>query len=220
MTLDRELLAEIWPLFVRASVTTAWISALSMAIGLVLGLLTALARLSPWRPLRLVARGYVELIRGTPLLVQVYFLYAAAPYYHLTLPPIVSGVTSLSLYVGAYASEILRAGITAVHKGQIEAARSLGMSYWQTLRRVTIPIMAALVTPALTNEFTGVLKWSSILSLITVPELTYRAYQVIAESYAPIEALVLSGLMYWALTDIVAWGGRVVERRVTRHLSP
>jgi cystine transport system permease protein len=219
MFLDQALLAEIWPLFLRASAATVWISVLSMAFGLTLGLLTAVARLSPWAPLRLLARGYVELIRGTPLLVQVYFLYAAAPFYHLTLPPLVSGVTSLSLYVGAYASEILRAGITAVHKGQIEAARSLGMTYWQTLRRVTMPITAALVTPALTNEFTGVLKWSSILSVITVPELTYRAYQVIAESYAPFEALILSGLMYWALTDVVAWGGRILERRVTRHLN-
>ncbi len=218
MLLDRELIAETWPLFVRASVTTLWISVLSMAIGVVIGLLTAAARLAPWRPLSLVARGYVELIRGTPLLVQVYFLYAAAPFYHLTLPPLVSGVTSLSLYVGAYAAEIFRAGIGAVHKGQVEAARSLGMTYWQTLRRITVPIMGALVTPALTNEFTGVLKWSSILSVITVPELTYRAYQVIAESYAPFEALILSGVMYWALTDLVAYLGRVVERRMTRHL--
>jgi His/Glu/Gln/Arg/opine family amino acid ABC transporter permease subunit len=218
MGLDRELIAETWGLFVRAAGMTLALSVLAMAMGLAIGLLTAVARLSPWRPLRLAARGYVELIRGTPLLVQVYFLYAAAPFYGVRLPPLVSGVASLSLYAGAYASEILRAGITAVHKGQIEAARSLGMTYWQTLRRVTLPIMGALVTPALTNEFTGILKWSSILSIITVPELTYRAHQVIAESYAPFEALLVSGAMYWALTDLVAAGGRVLERRVTRHL--
>lgn len=218
MVLDRELIAESWGVFVQAAGMTLWISVLSMAIGLAIGLLTAVARLSPWAPFRLAARGYVELIRGTPLLVQVYFLYAAAPLYDLRLPPLVSGVASLSLYVGAYASEIFRAGITAVHKGQIEAARSLGMTYWQALRRITVPIMGALVTPALTNEFTGVLKWSSILSVITVPELTYRAHQVIAESYAPFEALLMSGIMYWVLTDLVAFWGRVVERRVTRHL--
>lgn len=219
MIIDLELIREVWRLFAAAAGMTLWLSVLSMAIGLAIGLFTAVARLSPLPPLRLAARGYVELIRGTPLLVQVYFLYAALPFYDVRLPPLVSGVASLSLYAGAYASEIFRAGITAVHKGQVEAARSLGMTYWQTLRRVTLPIMGALVIPALTNEFTGVLKWSSILSVITVPELTYRAHQVIAESYAPFEALLLSGIMYWVLTDLVAFGGRLLERRMTRHLS-
>lgn len=219
MVLDVELIGEIWRLFVVAAGTTLWLSVLSMTVGLAVGLLTAVARLSRFASLRLAARGYVETIRGTPLLVQVYFLYAAAPFYDVRLSPVVSGVVSLSLYAGAYASEIFRAGITAVHKGQIEAARSLGMTYWQALRRVTLPIMAPLVTPALTNEFTGILKWSSILSVITVPELTYRAHQVIAESYAPFEALLVSGVMYWVLTDLVAYGGRLVERRMTRHLQ-
>ena len=94
------------------------------------------------------------------------------------------------------------------------------MSYGQTLRRIVAPIMAALVLPPLTSEFTGVIKWSSLLSLVTVPELTYTAQRVIGESYSVVEPLLLSGLLYWGLNDVMVAVGRRVERRMTRHLAP
>jgi polar amino acid transport system permease protein len=162
---------------------------------------------------------YVEVWRGTPLLVQLFFIYAALPFYGIRLSAVTAGIVALSLYTGAFAAEIFRAGITAVHRGQVEAARSLGLSYGQTLRRIVAPIMAALVLPALTNEFTGVIKWSSLLSVVTVPELTYAAYRAIGETYSAVEPLLISGLLYWLLNDLVVLAGRRIESRLTRHLA-
>jgi His/Glu/Gln/Arg/opine family amino acid ABC transporter permease subunit len=218
VTFDWALLAARWPEFVRGAGVTLGISVAATLIGLTVGLLTAMARLSPWRVLRGPARVYVEVIRGTPLLVQVFFIYAALPLYGVRLSAVAAGVLALALYTGAFAAEIFRAGILAVHRGHVEAARSLGMSYWQTTRRIVAPIMGALVLPPLTSEFTGVVKWSSILSLITVPELTYAAQRVIGESYSAIEPLVLSGVLYWVLNDLLVFAGRRIERRVTRYL--
>jgi His/Glu/Gln/Arg/opine family amino acid ABC transporter permease subunit len=218
MTLDWELVARVWLDFVRAAGMTLVVSLAATAIGLTLGLLTAVARLSPWWPLRAVARAYVEVVRGTPLLVQLFFVYAALPLWGLRLPAIAAGILALALYTGAFAAEIFRAGITSVHRGQVEAARSLGMSYGQALRRIVAPIMAALVLPPLTSEFTGVIKWSSLLSLITVPELTYAAQRVIGETYSVVEPLLISGVCYWALNDLMVAFGRRMERRLTRYL--
>jgi His/Glu/Gln/Arg/opine family amino acid ABC transporter permease subunit len=218
VTLDWELIGRTWPDFVRGAGTTLAVSLAATAIGLTLGLLAALARVSAWRPLAAVARAYIEVVRGTPLLIQLFFVYAVLPLWGIRLPAIAAGILSLSLYTGAFAAEIFRAGLLAVHRGHVEAARSLGMSYGQTLRRIVAPIMAALVLPPLTSEFTGVIKWSSLLSLITVPELTYAAQRVIGESYSVVEPLLLSGLCYWALNDLMVAFGRRLERRLTRYL--
>jgi polar amino acid transport system permease protein len=205
--------------FVEGAITTLAVSVVATLIGLAVGMLAALARLSPWTPLRGAARVYVEVIRGTPLLVQLFFLYAALPLYGIRLSAVASGVVALSLYTGAFAAEIFRAGITAVHRGHVEAARSLGMSYGQAMRRIVAPLMAVQVLPPLTNEFTGVIKWSSLLSVVTVPELTYAAYRAIGETYSAVEPLLVAGLLYWGLNDLVVAVGRGLERRLTRHLA-
>jgi His/Glu/Gln/Arg/opine family amino acid ABC transporter permease subunit len=215
---DWALVARAWPDFLRGAAVTLGVSVAATLIGLTLGLATALARLSPWPPLRGVARAYVEVVRGTPLLVQLFTVYAVLPLWGVRLPATAAGIASLSLYTGAFAAEIFRSGLLAIHRGHVEAARSLGMSYAQTLRRIVGPIAATLVLPPLTSEFTGVIKWSSLLSLITVPELTYAAQRTIGESYSVIEPLVLSGLLYWGLNDLMVLVGRRLERRFTRHL--
>jgi His/Glu/Gln/Arg/opine family amino acid ABC transporter permease subunit len=216
---DWSIVARYGGSFVEGAGTTLAVSVAAMLIGLVVGMLTALARLSPWAPLRGVARAYVEVIRGTPLLVQLFFLYAALPLYGIRLSAMASGIVALSLYTGAFAAEILRAGITAVHRGHVEAARSLGMSYGQAMRRIVAPLMAVQVLPPLTSEFTGVIKWSSLLSVVTVPELTYAAYRAIGETYSAVEPLLVAGLLYWGLNDLVVAAGRGLERRLTRHLA-
>ena len=207
---DWSIVARYGGSFVEGAWTTLAVSVAAMLIGLVVGMLTALARLSPWAPLRGAARAYVEVIRGTPLLVQLFFLYAALPLYGIRLSAMASGIVALSLYTGAFAAEILRAGITAVHRGPVEAARSLGMSYGQAMRRIVAPLMAVQVLPPLTSEFTGV---------ITVPELTYAAYRAIGETYSAVEPLLVAGLLYWGLNDLVVAAGRGLERRLTRHLA-
>ena len=216
---DWSIVARYGGSFVEGAGATLAVSVAAMLIGLVVGMLTALARLSPWAPLRGAARAYVEVIRGTPLLVQLFFLYAALPLYGIRLSAMASGIVALSLYTGAFAAEILRAGITAVHRGHVEAARSLGMSYGQAMRRIVAPLMAVQVLPPLTSEFTGVIKWSSLLSVVTVPELTYAAYRAIGETYSAVEQLLVAGLLYWGLNDLVVAAGRGLERRLTRHLA-
>ncbi len=218
MTFDWSLVARHWPDFLRGAALTLALAVAATLIGLTLGLLAALARLSPWRALAGAARAYVEVVRGTPLLVQIFFVYSVLPLYGVRLSALAAGILALSLYTGAFAAEIFRAGITAVHRGQVEAARSLGMSYGQTLRRIVLPIMAAMVLPPITSEFTGVIKWSSLLSVITVPELTFAAQRVIGESYSVIEPLLMAGLLYWALNDLMVYAGRRLERRMTRYL--
>jgi His/Glu/Gln/Arg/opine family amino acid ABC transporter permease subunit len=216
---DWSIVARYGESFIEGAATTLAISVVSTLLGLAIGMLAALARLSPWAPLRGAARVYVEVTRGTPLLVQLFFLYAALPLYGIRLSAVASGIVALSLYTGAFAAEILRAGITAVHRGHVEAARSLGMSYGQVTRRIVAPLMAVQVLPPLTSEFTGVIKWSSLLSVVTVPELTYAAYRAIGETYSAIEPLLVAGLLYWALNDLVVAVGRRLERRLTRHLA-
>jgi len=216
---DWSIVARYGGSFVEGAGTTLAVSVAAMLTGLVVGMLTALARLSPWAPLRGAARAYVEVIRGTPLLVQLFFLYAALPLYGIRLSAMASGIVALSLYTGAFAAEILRAGITAVHRGHVEAARSLGMSYGQAMRRIVAPLMAVQALPPLTSEFTGVIKWSSLLSVVTVPELTYAAYRAIGETYSAVEPLLVAGLLYWGLNDLVVAAGRGLERRLTRHLA-
>jgi polar amino acid transport system permease protein len=219
MQFDWSIVSRYGGTFLDGALMTLGVSVAATLIGLVLGMLTALARLSPSAPLRAAARAYVEVIRGTPLLVQLFFLYAALPLYGIRLSAVVSGIVALSLYTGAFSAEILRAGITAVQRGHVEAARSLGMSYGQAMRRIVVPLMAVQVLPPLTNEFTGVIKWSSLLSVVTVPELTYAAYRAIGETYSAIEPLVVAGLLYWGLNDLVVAVGRGLERRLTRHLA-
>jgi His/Glu/Gln/Arg/opine family amino acid ABC transporter permease subunit len=219
MQFDWSIVARYGGSFVDGAVMTLLVSLTATLIGLAIGMLTALARLSPWAPLRGVARAYVEVIRGTPLLVQLFFLYAALPLYGIRLSAVASGIVALSLYTGAFAAEILRAGIAAVQRGHVEAARSLGMSYGQAMRRIVMPLMAVQVLPPLTSEFTGVVKWSSLLSVVTVPELTYAAYRAIGETYSAVEPLVAAGLLYWGLNDLVVAVGRGLERRLTRHLA-
>jgi His/Glu/Gln/Arg/opine family amino acid ABC transporter permease subunit len=218
VTFDWSLVIRHWPDFLRGAALTLALAVAATLIGLTLGLLAALARLSPWRALAGGARVYVEVVRGTPLLVQIFFVYSVLPLYGIRLSALAAGILALSLYTGAFAAEIFRAGITAVHRGQVEAARSLGMSYGQTLRRIVLPIMAAMVLPPITSEFTGVIKWSSLLSVITVPELTFAAQRVIGESYSAIEPLLMAGLLYWALNDLMVYAGRRLERRMTRYL--
>src|SRR5262245_59615115 len=219
MQFDWSIIARYGVSFVDGAVMTLVVSVAATLIGVVIGMLTALARLSPWAPLRGAARVYVEVIRGTPLLVQLFFLYAALPLYGIRLSAVASGIVALSLYTGAFAAEIFRAGITSVHRGHVEAARSLGMSYAQATRRIVAPLMAVQVLPPLTSEFTGVIKWSSLLSVVTVPELTYAAYRAIGETYSAVEPLLVAGLLYWGLNDLVVAVGRGLERRLTRHLT-
>lgn len=188
------------------------------ALGLALGLLAAVIRTSGPIPLRWVVRAYVEVIRGTPLLVQLFLLYDAGPYIGLRLEPITAGVIGLGIYSSAYFAEIFRGGFSAVPKGLVEAAESLGFAPTVILRRIVLPIMLASVLPSLVNMAILLTKETVVLSIITVPELMYQMQTMAAETFAAFEVILAMAVFYWILVEVISRLGRKAEARVTRFL--
>lgn len=217
MNFDVSVITAHWPTFLEGAVNTLWLSSLSAALGTFLGLGIAALRLAnvPWG--RRLARGYIEVIRGTPVLIQMFIIYYALPQYGLKLDAISAGILSLTLYMSAYAAEIIRAGILSIPKGQVEAARAVGMSSIQAFRRITLPLMVPLVLPPFTNEFVNLIKWSSVLSVITVAELTYVGNGIIHATFSPIEALTVVALLYWFINDFFVHLSHGLEMYVKRH---
>lgn len=186
------LLAGLW--------TTFLYTVGSIAIGMVAGLLTCFARLSSSLTLRLVARSYLEVFRCTPLLVQILWAYYALPMLTgFSISNTTAGLMTLGLYVGSFYAEIFRAGILAVDKGQTEAARAIGMSPWQSMRRIVLPQAVKKMIPAFINQSVIQVKNTSLLYAISVAELTYMTSVVNSETYRPLEAFTLAAIMYFAL---------------------
>jgi len=171
------------PLFFWGAARTMQISLLSMLLAVSAGLLIAIMRLYLPQPFRLLSLLYVELIRGTPLLIQLFFIFYALPNIGIKLSPLVAAVLGLGLNYAAYESENYRAGILSVPKGQMEAARALGMTHWQALRYIILPQSLRLVLPPITNDFISLLKDSSLVSVITMVELTKVYTQVSATTF-------------------------------------
>src|SRR5262245_7905379 len=167
------------PYLLEGAWTTVWLSVAVMAIGLGLGLLAALMRLSRHRVPRDVARFYIWLMRGTPLLVQLIIIYTGLPQLGLRLTVIQSALVGLGLNEGAYLAEIIRAGILSVPRGQFDAARAVGMRYWTMLRVVILPQAARVIIPPLGNNFNGLLKTTSLASVISLEELLRRSQMLI-----------------------------------------
>jgi polar amino acid transport system permease protein len=209
------ILSKLPDVFGALGMTIAvWLAAL-VGAG-VLGFLVAVARRYGPRWLDWLLSAYVELFRGTPFLVQLYLLYYGGPYVGLSLDALPAGLMGLSVYGGAYFSEVFRAGFEAVPLGHVEAAECAGLSRAQIVRRILLPEMAVLVLPASVNLAVSLLKDTSVLSVITVQELTFTVQAIGTEFYAFVEALFLLALGYWALVEIAAALGRVAERRLAR----
>jgi polar amino acid transport system permease protein len=170
-------------------------AAVSLAIGSLIGLAAAFARTQGARPLQIVASAYVELVRNVPLLLIIYF------------------VLSLALYSGAYLTEVFRAGIEAVGRGQTEAARAIGMTRLQVARHITLPLMFRIALPALGNTFIALFKDTSLASAIAVPELTYGAIRINVNTWRVIEVYLVVGLLYLAACYAIAGLLRRLERR-------
>src|SRR5699024_473015 len=175
------------------------LSIISFIFGLILAILTAFARISTVKIFQIIARVYVSIIRGTPLLVQLFILFYGLPTLGITIDPFPAAVIGFSLNVGAYASEVIRAAILSIPKGQWEAADTIGMSYTQSLRRVILPQASRVSLPPLSNTFISLIKDTSLASLILVTEMFRVAQQIAATNY---EFLLLYGqaaLLYWVI---------------------
>ena len=214
--LDGGFIAEWWRFISAGVLITFQLSVVSIICASVLALLAALARLSRVAPLSSLAGLYVSLMRGTPLFLQFIFVYQALPQVGLVLDSFTSAVVALSLNYGAYMSEIFRAGIQAVGRGQIEAAYALGMTPWQTMRRIVLPQAIRIVTPDIGNQFIAMQKDTALARAIALPELMGRARQAGAPRHHFFEALVVAAIWYWLLTIVLSYLQARLERWMAR----
>jgi len=186
----------------------------SMAGGLALGLLIALMRLSPYRLLAGLAWTYVWLIRGTPVLLQLVFLFDALPFIGIVMPPVTTAIIGFSLNEAAFAGEIIRGGILSVSRNQTLAAASLGMSSLLTLRRIVLPQAMRAILPAVGNDAISVLKGTSLASVIAVNELTLRSQQIVAQNFKFFPVFAAAGVMYLTVTTLITGIQFLLERRL------
>jgi cystine transport system permease protein len=184
--------------------------------GLLLGFLLAVARIVPWRPIHWPAAIYVSLMRGTPLLVQIFVVYYGLPSVGIEFSPLMAGVLTLSLNAGAYLSESLRGAILGVSKGQWGASYSLGMSYPQTLAFVVVPQAIRIAVPSMSNTLISLIKDTSLVSVITVTELMLSTKEIIAITFRPLPLYIAAAMVYWFLSICFEALQHRLERRLAR----
>jgi polar amino acid transport system permease protein len=212
--IDPEFLAKNAPFFLGGVPLTIFVSLMSIVFAVGFALLGALGRISTSAPVYATATLYVSLVRGTPLVVQIFFFYAALPQFGIVLEPIVAGILALSFNYGAYMTEIFRAGIQAIPRGQLEAAGALGMTDRQTLRRVVLPQAVRIVIPAIGNEFIAMIKDSALVSFVSLQELFWRTRTVGSARFRSFETLIFAAVVYWILTIIFSLVQERTERRM------
>jgi polar amino acid transport system permease protein len=209
-----EVMANYGPLLLAALATTLRICFIATAIAMLLGFAMALALRSRSRSLAWLARIYVEIMRGTPILVVLFLLYYGGPTIGLTLDAEPVGILGLSLYGAGYFAEIFRAGLQSIPVGQVEAARMLGLSPRHIVARIQAPQMLRLVVPPSINQVIVLIKESAALSIITVPEITKVGAQIANETFAVVAPYLIVALLYWLVVEAVATVGFLVERQV------
>lgn len=186
--------------------------------GAALGFLIALVQRYGHRTVRALLQVYIEVIRGTPFLVQLFLFYYGGPYIGITLGSLQAGTIGLIIYGSPYFAEIFRAGFQSVPVGQVEAARAMGFAEPTIVRRIMVPILLVSTLPALTNFAIILTKETVILSVVTVPELLYQVQTMSAETFAFVEATFALALFFWIFVEAISRLGRMLEVRVTKHL--
>jgi cystine transport system permease protein len=218
--MDWQLVADsFWPLQRGALTATIPLALASFAIGLVLALIVALLRLSPNRVLSWIGRAYVSAIRGTPLLVQLFVIFYGMPKLGIVLEPWPAAIIALSMNVGGYAAEVIRAAILSVPKGQWEAGWTVGMSPARSLRRIILPQAARVSVPPLSNTFISLVKDTSLASAILVTELFREAQQIAASSNEFLTIYMEAALIYWMFCTVLAAGQNALEKRLDRYVA-
>ena len=214
MSFNWDFVMNSFPLLLTGAVVTVKITALSVALGVIIGLFVGVARICHVAPLRVLAAIYVDFLRGTPLLVQIFLIYFALPVITgQRVDPFFAAIASCGINSGAYVAEIFRAGIQSIDAGQMEAGRSLGMSWMQTMRYIIVPQAFKRVIPPLGNEFIALLKDSSLVSVIGFEELTRRGQLIIARTYGSLEIWLSVAIIYLAMTLTISRFVAYLERR-------
>ncbi|UXS03513.1 amino acid ABC transporter permease [Agrobacterium tumefaciens] len=213
-----QLMLDSFPTLLWAGIRfTIPLTLLSFALGLALGLVTAVARLFGPAPVSALARFYVWIIRGTPLLVQLFVIFYGLPSIGVLLDAFPAALIGFTLNVGAYTSEIIRAAISSVPKGQWEAAYSTGMNWQQAMRRTILPQAARVSVPPLSNSFISLVKDTSLAAAITVPELFQAAQRIVATTYEPLILYIQAALIYLVLSSVLSALQSRLETRFSRY---
>jgi cystine transport system permease protein len=212
-----DLFLRAQPLLEQAVLITLGLGFAAFTLGSALGMLIALARMSRWRALRWLAFSYVSVFRGTPLLIQILLFYFGLPSWGIVIDPIPAALLALSLFAAAYLSENFRAGITAVDRGQWEAAQAMGMSYPVTLIRVILPQAIRIAIPDLGSRLIALMKDTSLASTITVVELTRVADQIGATTFRYMDMFLIVGAIYWVINQMLTILQTMLENRLARR---
>ncbi|WP_048826932.1 amino acid ABC transporter permease [Bacillus sp. B-jedd] len=211
--------SSLLPLVEGAIYYTIPLTLISFVVGLVLAILTALARISSLKVLNGIARFYVSAIRGTPLLVQLFILFYGLPTVGIVIDPFPAAVIGFSLNVGAYASEVIRAAILSIPKGQWEAGYSIGMTYPQLLKRIILPQAARVSVPPLSNTFISLVKDTSLAAMILVTEMFRRAQEIAATNYEFLLLYTEAALLYWIICFALSIGQGKLEAKLDRYVK-
>ena len=215
MNLNVDLMINSLPLMIVGAGITIQITAISVGLGLIIGMFVGIARICNVKVLRALATVYIDFLRGTPLLVQIFLIYFALPMVvGQRVDPFIAAITACGINSGAYIAEIFRAGIQAIDEGQMEAGRSLGMSWVQTMRYIIVPQAFKNVIPPLGNEFIALLKDSSLVSVIGFEELTRRGQLIIARTYGSLEIWITVALIYLVMTLTISRLVSYMEKRL------
>ena len=214
MDVNVELIQSAIPLLIAGACITVEITALTVFFGMIIGICVSLIRMSDFKILRWMGNVYVDFIRGTPLLIQIFLVYFALPsIIGHRVDAYFAAISACSINSGAYVAEVFRGGIQSIDIGQMEAGRSLGMTWWQTMRYVILPQAFKRIIPPLGNEFIAMLKDSSLVSVIGFEELTRRGQLIIARTYASFEIWMAVAIIYLILTFTVARLTGLLERK-------
>ncbi|MGL4207335.1 MAG: amino acid ABC transporter permease [Aeromonadaceae bacterium] len=211
------MLDSFWPLLRAGLLFTVPLTLITFICGITLGFLLALGRLYGPKPLVALVRFYVWLIRGTPLLVQLFLIFYGLPSAGITLDAFTAAVIGFTLNVGAYTSEVIRATLDAVPRGQWEASYSIGMSWFQAMRRVVLPQAARIAVPPLSNTFISLVKDTSLAAAVTVPELFQAAQRIAAATYEPLILYIETALIYLLFSSLLSALQNKLEARLARH---
>ncbi|GAB2479012.1 MAG: amino acid ABC transporter permease [Comamonas sp.] len=204
-----------WAELLRGAAVTVEITAASLLLGCVMGLLVGIGRLNPQRRLVYgICTAYVAAIRGTPLLVQLFILFFGLPQFGIMLPAFACGVLGLGIYSGAYVSEVVRGAIQSIDRGQMEAARSIGMSSAQAMASVILPQAVVRMIPPLGNEFIALIKNSALVSLLTIHDVMHEGQKIISVSYRSLEVYLAIAVIYFVLTGATTLLLRHFEKRM------
>jgi len=211
-----DFLPKYYTTYIDATVTTLKVSLIALLIGLLLGIVICLAKISTIKALNVLATIYVEVIRNTPILVQIMIIYFALPEVGISFTPFMSAIIALSINSGAYVSEIFRSGILAIDKGQMEAGRSLGLSYFQTMKFIILPQALKNSLPALGNEFISLVKESSIVYFVGVADIMFAANTVKNATYETFGPYLIAAAIYFIITSVLSFLVKRLEKKLAK----